>query len=656
MKKKEKEAENTMFWENKKKRKLTVLNPDDFERPVPGLLNFAGSIFNETSAISDSKELIGRNELVKFFFKRPKLRQKVSEWLKEKNASITLPQNENGFLHYYENEKHPYWDLVKEIIQEFSTQGPLPTKLQPFIKKTKADIAKEGLEKEMAKDISKKIKKVANLEGVVWMTIKPDNVSYDTDNKANIIIGQKAFSSAWTADYVAPIPNWCKKKFWRFLGVRKLMQKKANHNAYVKAKKSAIIQYFPESIFKDIASGVYKMFHLHLFSRRKVSVNSKKDQKIQNFWNKMPYETHCQFHFSYSEFGLSLSLIRVKRSTQHISTFMDSSRIERTYDGFNEKERKAFVWKLNEIDVELNAADAVSETLPIIESFKKLFKVKIGQKNIISAPLTDFNFKWHYISNLYNSEEHIKVYQDLLSQRRYFWEGISELNGLGEIIERFVETAKQKNLPLCAPEINESKIGVNFKNLAPINMIRQEKPMIMFSFPTINGDIICLTGKHGRGKSVSGKSVLESLWLAHTGLLVFAESFSTDIKEMIGAVTNDDGEGSTATVFAQKTKNLFDNISQVPAHKSLLFIDEIGKGTQEESGMILGQQILSALNKNGNSVIFNTQIMRLAEHAQKNLKASCLRVNSDHQFELGIGTGQMAELVKEVGLDKYFKN
>jgi DNA mismatch repair ATPase MutS len=122
---------------------------------------------------------------------------------------------------------------------------------------------------------------------------------------------------------------------------------------------------------------------------------------------------------------------------------------------------------------------------------------------------------------------------------------------------------------------------------------------------------------------------------------------------MIGAVTNDSGDGSTATVFVKKTKNLFENINKVPAHKSLIFIDEIGKGTQENSGLKLGRQILKVLSGNGNSVIFNTQIMKLAEYARDNYKAICLKVNDKHQFEPGIGEGEMEELIKEIGLDKY---
>lgn len=122
---------------------------------------------------------------------------------------------------------------------------------------------------------------------------------------------------------------------------------------------------------------------------------------------------------------------------------------------------------------------------------------------------------------------------------------------------------------------------------------------------------------------------------------------------MIGAVTNDTGDGSTATVFVKKTMNLFENIQKVPAHKSLIFIDEIGKGTQESAGLKLGQQILKALSQNGNSVIFNTQIMKLAEHARDNFQAICLKVDDNHQFQPGIGEGLMEELIHEVGLDKY---
>ena len=177
--------------------------------------------------------------------------------------------------------------------------------------------------------------------------------------------------------------------------------------------------------------------------------------------------------------------------------------------------------------------------------------------------------------------------------------------------------------------------------------------MAPFSFPELNGRMICLTGRHGRGKSVAGSSVLETLWLAQSGLPVFAKEFSFDVKDVIGAVINDEGHGSTATVFIQKTKNLLENIAKVPSEKSVIFIDEIGKGTQESSGLALGKRLLSTLADKHYSVIFNTQIMGLAEYAQTNVGAKCLKVDNNHQFAPGIGEGEMDELVKEIGLEKY---
>ena len=648
-----------MFWSGKKK-KLRILNPDDFQVPTivgTNMRKMFGEDFVASLGLADENEIVSRNELMRFLFERPELRQKIRNWKKDGYLTESLPKDENSFLYYYEND-NPYWAAVKEFLGEVKNTEKCPTKIIPFLDKIeKSVVTLESLEKNMAEKIGEKLRKVTRMEGVIDLTVEGSQMKIrelsNEDDYVPTIIGQKAFSAAWSTSYMAHIPRWLGKWFWRVTGIKKLAQSIANYRASAKAKRSAIIEFFPNSIKTDLMNGLRGLLKLKLlFINMEDKDLSEEENKIKKFLTSMP-STFFKMYFSYDENGLQITPVSIQNVNRpEFSTFSERRARDR-YTGYNEKERKTIIQNLEKINQDVSEGFAVQNALKTSEFIANNFGLLIGESKKIAATNTDEDFRWYYIQNLYNSSEHNEVYKKLIANRKYFWSGLDELDNLCRIIDLFESQAKRYSLPLCMPNIKTKKVGVNFKAMAPIDMMDQGKKMVPFSFPEINGHILCLTGKHGRGKSVAGKSVLENLWLAQSGLLVFAESFSTDIKEMIGAVTNDTGDGSTATVFVKKTMNLFKNIKKVPAHKSLIFIDEIGKGTQESSGLELGQKILKALNQNGNSVIFNTQIIKLAEHARDNFQAICLKVDDKHQFQPGIGEGLMEELIHEVGLDKY---
>jgi hypothetical protein len=357
-------------------------------------------------------------------------------------------------------------------------------------------------------------------------------------------------------------------------------------------------------------------------------------------------------HFEYGKKGLIIKILSIK-AHNYSQTYFTTSVGQ--YSGYTEKEAETIESRLEELKLKANEAMAMQRASETISMFAKKFDIHMNTDYLVPASLTNYEFQWNFLDNIYSTDQNIKIWKQLNEHRQMFWHRMLELNHLHTVLAGFEKIAEKNKIPLCIPTIITGKSGITFKNLAPTDMIGQENAMVPFSFPKINGQMICLTGRHGRGKSVAGNSVLQSLWLAQSGLPVFAESFEFDLKDVIGAVTNDHGEGSTATVFIQKTKNLLENIAKVPVEKSLIFIDEIGKGTQENAGLVLGKRLLGALAGKKYSVIFNTQIMALAQYAQDNLEAKCLKVDKNHQFSPGIGEGEMEELIKEIGLEKYLK-
>lgn len=657
-----------LIWNTIQNKELVILNPSDFY--YPEILqkirsNIGSENFMNSLGISNEQEIIERNELMKFLFDHEKLREELYALLNYTEPNVKdLPVIENDFLLFYKKE-NAYWKLIEHFIKTMRSYNNLPKKLLPFLEKMEESFKElPKMEKAMADNVSESLKKVTRLEGCLEIEITSSHDGYgnksclDFKTGHEIIIGQKRFNATWSGQYRTELPKWSKNWPCKILGIQKYIQEKITKEEKIRAKRSSMITNFPDSIKHDIGKFLIEKINTAIFGfatgnmaivSKKLAKNALK--KLEIFDEK----TVVNIYFRYDSNGLRITPTSIKSYKEEISDLFDSDVFFRNYDSYTPEERTRIDTIISDIDEDIDNSLAENNGVPIDNFFRKNLGIFIGNFATIPSPKTDSNFRWSFLQNLYQSSENKASYTLLLNNRKYFWDRIEELNNLSLILNQFEETAREKNIPLCMPKIETKRVGVRFEKMAPINMMEQDKKMVPFSFPEINGHIICLTGKHGRGKSVAGSSILENLWLAQSGLPVFAEQFETDIKEIIGAVINDNGEGSTATVFLKKTLNLFKNIEKVPSHKSLIFIDEIGKGTQESSGFEFGQKVLKKLSENGNSVVFNTQIIKLAEYAKDNLGAICLKVNDKHQFQPGIGEGMMKELIHEIGLDKYLK-
>ena len=473
-----------------------------------------------------------------------------------------------------------------------------------------------------------------------------------------VIIGQKSFNSRWAPSYKGKLPKWAKGWFYKITGIQAIVQKMANTKLMKESYRSTLILRFPSELQRDITDGVYSLLFAKRLDLQMKAINeilSENEQEILRYLNNIP-TLKVSVEFKYDTQGLSVKLLSIKlnsltsKAEKYISTSLYG------YKGYSPKESALLQKEIDTYQVMLTDAITASKAVDIVSFLEKNCKVKYGESYKVRSNLTDGVFSWSFLDNIYALPENKTISDELNQQRNFFCSGLNELVDIIKVISELKLEAKEKKLPICMPNIITNKVGINFKNLAPINMISQDKKMVPFSFPELNGRMICLTGRHGRGKSVAGNSVLETLWLAQSGLPVFAEEFSFDVKDVIGAVVNDEGNGSTATVFIQKTKNLLENIAKVPSEKSVIFIDEIGKGTQESSGLALGKRLLGTLADKHYSVIFNTQIMDLAKYAQTSVGAKCLKIDKHHQFTPGIGEGEMDQLIKEMGLNKFLNN
>jgi len=660
MKKKTNGMPDTFFWKNPKKDSpIKIVNPHDFSMPeIIGKLK--GKRFVPDSyGITDTREIQLRNEISGYLLSRPDLFGKIVGWKQRAANYQSLPRGENDFLYIYKQETNPYWELIREVIAEFD-QPDAPRRLQGMAELLKSALPLEGRESEMAQRISEKLEKVTEMEGMV--EVAPFG---DSDKLEKFILGTKSYSAVWS-DYEIKYPKWTNTFLAKITGIGKLSKRIIKENARAKANRSAAILEFPSCVYNDLYAGLNNIMSILKppvepeveapipGTPKPKKSRKKRDPKTLFYENlRRDYDLVFTVSFKYNDDGLKARVIGVNRATGREENF-DFNFMN--FEGYTPKEKA----KAAQIRASIREKITTSrKMMGLLETYNDLEKYAgiFSKRFDIASPQTDSALKWYALNNLYLSKENVATYQDLKKQRGGFITLMEQLYNFGRVIELFRAEAQSFNIPLCVPEIrNDGSVGVSFNGMAPINIMSQGVEMIPFTMPIINGRMVCLTGRHGGGKSVAGKSVIENIYLAQSGLPVFAESFSIDVKTVLGAVTNDTGDGSTATVFVEKVKNLFSEIAKVPKEQSLIFIDEIGKGTQESHGFDLGLNILTALKGQQYSVIFNTQIMRLAEHAQNELGAICLKVDKDHTFSEGIGDGQMDQLVKESGLDKFFIN
>ena len=84
----------------------------------------------------------------------------------------------------------------------------------------------------------------------------------------------------------------------------------------------------------------------------------------------------------------------------------------------------------------------------------------------------------------------------------------------------------------------------------------------------------------------------------------------------------------------------------------IMFIDEVGTGTQEVSGFEYGKRLLKKLAGLKCSIVASTQITDLAKFAEQELGATCFNFDLKHRVKPGIGSGGLEKLISKLEMDK----
>ncbi len=247
----------------------------------------------------------------------------------------------------------------------------------------------------------------------------------------------------------------------------------------------------------------------------------------------------------------------------------------------------------------------------------------VNSERYITPELKEFEEK------ILNAEERINTLEyQLFNEVRIFVAQRTEeiqknakLIGMLDVLISFAEIAEKYNY--VKPEINSGN---------EINIIKGRHPVVERILPpgekftpndcrlnNENQQIILLTGPNMAGKSVYLRQVGLIVLLAQIGSFVPAEKATIGIVDRIftrvGASDNISSGESTFLVEMQEAANILNNATS----KSLILLDEIGRGTSTFDGISIAWAIIEYLHENPDlsaKTLFATHYHELNEMAE----------------------------------------
>ncbi|MGE5571886.1 MAG: DNA mismatch repair protein MutS [Bacteroidota bacterium] len=149
---------------------------------------------------------------------------------------------------------------------------------------------------------------------------------------------------------------------------------------------------------------------------------------------------------------------------------------------------------------------------------------------------------------------------------------------------------------------------------------------------TENCQVMVLTGPNMAGKSTLGKSVLLVVLMAHVGSFVPAASARVPLTDRIAVRAGSSEEiaqgKSTFMVELLQTAAILGQATE----RTLIFIDELGRGTSTYDGMAIAQAVIEYLhNRVGAKTIFTTHFHELAALEEQLPRVRNFRVEAEER-------------------------
>lgn len=692
------------FWGNQTP-KIKFINEADFwKNELLSKLGLTNMSLSDSLGSSDREEILRRQSIMKILFENPKLRKFIKDGIKTK-----IPHQGQEFLDEFSPEK-PMSSFAQKVndfiyhLEDVNTKKPLSedTKiLFSFLKETISEFIKS--ENHFGEKVAEEVQKASQLHGRLTLQVltsseegsKEKVYGFDYSNLEGEGYGFRHFSFKLSNRFKLILDKgneyWVENSNLRtFLIVLSVIFFPVglyvlwhNHRLMKLSFKPMIIEGVPSVIKMDIVHTLRKILikepyekYSNLLKRQEVLLSQGKIDEASEI--EIPdifpdinnqADTFIELYYNYGREGLGIKILRVYCKPID-RNFIDSHApsYETDFDGYSAK----YIEKIKEQSRKLEN-DSIQQVFQysnvskILEYIQKNHEDLLGVKEsrFIQSIKTDKEFKYYTVEEIKNLPHLMEIHKKVNDYRLFVSGFMNELLTLVELLEEVIERSQEWNIPLEFPTIlSEDNHSIGFETIYPIHLIGrtasnnslvEAKHLIpITSLPPLNGQMVGLTGQNGGGKTATINELSYLIFLAQSGLPVFGKGVHLNVKKTIGLVFNSRGEGSQLQTFLNKSLNVLKAIENLAPNTTVVMLDELGSGAQNQDGIELGKKILEALHKSGVSTIYNTQLPEVAEYSAEQLGAICFKFTLDHQVRKGIGLGGASLLAKEIGIDKYF--
>ena len=645
------------------KEKVCIVNEGDFPmEDLLGSLGLADSNMRPSFGTSNYEELHGRSEIVALLLKSSRFREYI---LKESVPRNTLPTGEDEFLQFYDpshGNHNPFWAAVHKFNEELDLAtreiGTRSSRLETMKSVLISGKSLEEAERQVASIVKERIDQTSVIGGTITFHIrlKIDDRMRAADGNPVIdgidldVVEEKTHGYLRYSMALARLnerekaqPDNFGEQLLKYTGlssVRNGLRSLQRWREMRKAMRSTVLKTIPRELRQDITE--WLQVHLRSLSRN-------------NNVLKMLDGGQVRVGFGYDKEGLQVMVYSAVCSAQP-SVSPPIPLINEERGGYNIKQRTA----IRQARVAFENGWHETRYALHLSEFQRLLQEANSEffaRAVIPAPKTDRVCRWFAISNMYNSEPLKKATSACQKYRDFFTEHLARLREIAYLVRRVSDLAQSLNLPLCVAEpLSGDSHVVESDGIVPIHLLEgfkgRKKVVVPLTLPALNGRMICLTGKHGGGKTTALISMLAALYMAQSLTLAFGTRFRFNPKKALAALLIERGEGSTIELILKKVKNILETAERVPPNQMVAVIDELGSATQENAGDDFGRKVAKRLSDRGVSVIFATQIQSLARFAEEELNAHTCSLTRDHRVEAGISDGGLQELCESTGVAK----
>lgn len=656
------------LWENVPvEARLNVVNPEDFpiKRTLQGL-GIGYSPLVETFGIADADELRGRQEVVRYLMGH----RKLFEWLTIPHVSVDLPRTETDWLSYFSTNKphNPFWENVHDFCELLrAKRESLSPRLEQLLTEIDATLPLELEERKWAKGIAETLEQTTVMEGLLVFHVSMERAQVSSARRnvtesgfeyrvstldciktedggwpVSLMHGHQLYSQALADFMPADYPAWSQTWLAQRLGVGGLVERlidKVNEDNRLQACRSMVITKPSFQVIEDVKN--------HLRDRL----------------NKLKWDTDAlafgrvHAYVTYSNEGLQVQIVTVEAPRRS----GDRARFRfHQFDGYSEDQVAKIKMGREEIDRWIWATESGVASDQIRAAITRQNPDFFEERTRANSSNADQVHRGFALSNVLEAPQFKKRTKTVRSHRKFVVDHIAVLRQVVEVIAELEKVARVRKLPLELPTFVENEHVVSFERLYPVHLLpalEDGQRLCPVNLPTLNGRMIGLTGDHGGGKSVTMITIAEMVYLAQSGLPVYGQEVQLNMKRFLALAFIEQGiHGSVAQRLIEKLANVLRAVRDVDGRQVVVMLDELGSATQEGDGFETGYQLLRKLKELGVSVLFSTQITRLAESAQSSLGAICLKVNRrTHQLTPGIGDGGMSDLRRTSGFDKLLR-